>query len=505
MSTAMAVLPTTTSLNRVRGIGISKPGGCWWRGSEISSTWDCQTTWLTRSLGCLAGLGLKHRRQRRLKERLARRVLVLSSSEFEQFFEEGPTELAHAGTPASGLRQAQQGRMCKEWVRKVLQERHPEAEMLDPDPGFCCNGSRRGSDQAEYDFLLEGQRVKAKSSKMAWSLKARLWTVEYLRVRLAYGERAEPAFDDLYLVILSPKGLHLIKHDLVTGVSTRGRSTEVGGHIIKMRGSTGTTFWKDALDEILEKLCVRGGCSVVAEKTFSELNPNEVLRGRVSRGQAAVAGLPMSTMSKEKRGKRIQEIGLAIDRKLHPGSKFSFPKGNRGKANASANWVRGSVRVELKSSGLTFHRANHLWQCHFHCIKTDLFDELRLAIYSCKGIHFYSVKSLEHLQLSSAGAATIQNCYTKVFYGPRHELDPLEALKAIQAKMALSGCELVAIVEWEKGSSTPRTSSTEPKWGKGEGVVACSCTNAILQKSSQVPRPYSPLSSSYQAEHYPYL
>ena len=463
---SMAVLPTTTtSLNRVRGIGLSKPGGCWWRGSEISSTWDCQTTWLTRSLGCLAGLGLKHRRQRRLKERLARRVLVLSSSEFEQFFEEGPTELAHAGTPASGLRQAQQGRMCKEWVRKVLQERHPEAEMLDPDPGFCCNGSRRGSDQADYDFLLEGQRVKAKSSRMAWSLKAALWTVEYPRVRLAYGERYEHAFDDLYLVILSPKGLHLIKHDLVTRVSTRGMLTKIGGRCIKVRGSKGTDGWEEALGEILEKLCGRGGCSLVAEETFSELNLQEIVSHRVSPGQAAVAGLPMSSMSSEKRGKRLQEIGLAIDRRLHPHHDFSFAKGNRGKSNAPTDWVRGTDRVELKSCGLTFNRAKNRWRCDFQHIKPDLFDELWLAIYTSVGIHYYRSKCGSSLAFSTAGAATEVDGHQLSLYGPRGELDGLEALKTIQATMISKGCELVAILRWEKRGSTLDASAAGDRIG----------------------------------------
>ena len=94
-------------------------------------------------------------------------------------------------------------------------------------------------------------------------------------------------------------------------------------------------------------------------------------------------------------------------------------------------------------------------------MKTDLFDELWLAVYAGTGLHFYTEKSLEHLQLSSAGAATKQSGYTKVFCGPSRELDPCQALKMIEAKMVSKGCSLVAIVEWEKGSSTLHASSTE--------------------------------------------
>ena len=98
-----------------------------------------------------------------------------------------------------------------------------------------------------------------------------------------------------------------------------------------------------------------------------------------------------------------------------------------------------------------------------------LFDELWLAIYSVTGLTFYIATSLEHLQLSSGGAATKQSGYTKVFCGPRCELDPFQALKMIEAKMVSKGCSLVAIVEWEKGRSTLHASSTESKCRVGSG------------------------------------
>ena len=94
--------------------------------------------------------------------------------------------------------------------------------------------------------------------------------------------------------------------------------------MIKIAGRTSTGSWKDALDDILWKLCERGGCSLVHEETFAELGFKKFPSERVSPPQAVVAGLPMSTMSREKRGLRIQEIGLALDRRLNPQSAFSF-------------------------------------------------------------------------------------------------------------------------------------------------------------------------------------
>ena len=192
---------------------------------------------------------------------------------------------------------------------------------------------------------------------------------------------------------MSPEGLHLVKHDLVTRVAAQGKSTEVEGYDIRVLGNNGTHDWEDALNEMLEKLCVRGGCRVVDEQPFSELKLEEMLSNRVSPGEAAVAGLPMSSMSGEKRGKRIQEIGLAIDRRLNPCSDFTFVKGNCY-ANAPVDWVRDTSGVQLKSCGLTFCRSKNLWQCFFQRIKPDLFDELWLAIYTSIGIHYYQYVSL---------------------------------------------------------------------------------------------------------------
>ena len=332
-----------------------------------------------------------------------RQPLVLRASEFQHLFDLGPTEKAYAGTPVSGLTQHEQGRLCQEWAKTVLQEKSPEAAICDPEPGTRCDGRRRGLNMTSCDFLLDGQKVDVKSAGMVYTSTG-LWNVQFSRVKLPYCERKEAAFDDLYLVILSPKRLHLIEHDLVTGVCTCGDRTGLSGHTIRVFGSRRTDRWEDALEEILEKQCKRGGCSVVHERPFSDLHVQKILSERVSPGQAAVADIPMSTMSKEKRGRRLQEIGLAIDCRLHPLSDFSFAEGNRGKANV--DWVRGADRVELKSCGFYFNQTQRRWQCRFYGIKPGLFDELWLAIYALVGIHYYRSKSCKSLGLCSVGAAT---------------------------------------------------------------------------------------------------
>ena len=384
-----------------------------------------------------------------------RRPLVLKATEVQHFFEEGPTEQVYANTPLAGLGQTQQGKIFQEWAKGVLQKQNPQAEISDPDLGTCCNGSKRGVNMAACDFLMGGRRVEIKSSRMAWSTAKESWNVQVSNIKLPYEERTQPAFDDLYLVLLSPKGMYLIKHDLVTRISTCGERTGVSGHMIRVYGSRRTNCWEDARDEILEKLCQRGGCSMVHEQPLSDFDFQEILSERVSAGQAAVAGIPMSSMSRERRGKRIQEIGLALDRKLNPQIAFSFTGGNRGTANAPADWVRDMRMVELKSSALTFNKSSNRWQCRFASIKADLFDELWLAIYTSVGIHYYRSKYRNSCSLgfAKAGVATKIDGHQLQFYGSCGELDPLEAFKTIEAKIISRGYELVAIVEWEKGAS----------------------------------------------------
>ena len=378
--------------------------------------------------------------------------LVLRASEFRHLFEEGPTERIYASTPMSGLGQAQQGKILQEWARKVLHQQNPLAQISDPQPGQCCNGNRRGRHQAEYDFLMGGRRVEVKSTRLVWDSTHRRWGVQFQAVKMSGAERNEAAFDDLYLVIASPVGLHLIKHDLSTGVCKCGKATALIGHRVQVYAGRSSACWKEALETILRTLCQQGRCTLIDENGFS--HPS--VKGWLLRAEREtpftvqarlLADIPMGRMSKEKRGKRIEEIGLALDRRLHPRSEFSFAEGNRGKANAPADWVRGTVLVELKSCRLTFDRTYNRWRCQFVRIKPGLFDELWLAIFTLVGIYYFRSKSCKSLGLCNAGAAMQTQGHQLYFYGPRGEVDLLEAFKTIQAKMALRGYELVAIVE----------------------------------------------------------
>lgn len=374
--------------------------------------------------------------------------LVFKSSQFAHLFEEGPTEAIYRGTPLYGLSQHALGKLAEEWAKRVLQEENPESMILDPAPGTDCNGNSRGLHSAPYDFLVDRRRVEVKSARLLWDACTMRWRLIFWNVKLPFGKRHAAEFDDLYLVALSPHGLTLVKHDFCTGVSTMGKRTESQGHVVVVNSEQGSTCWEDALGKILAKLYDRGSCKLVASESFHSRFFVDVLTTAVAGSAAKAAELhfgrcPMHNMSTQKRGFRIQAMGLAIDQILNPLKRVT----SLGKTGtAVADWLRGCRRIELKSSGMTWDTFSRRWRCSFQGIKPYLFDELWLAIRSPLGVHFYKVASLEALGL---GARAHHGRLTKQFHGPAREADSLQAFRSIEAKMLSRGCDKLAVVKWD--------------------------------------------------------
>ena len=188
--------------------------------------------------------------------------------------------------------------------------------------GLCCNGRGRGSNNASYDFELGDRRVAIKSSRLQWVPHVRYWQVRFYKVKMH-----STMFDDLYLVVLSPSGLSLIKHDLATGIMSDGRRTETHGYRIIVYGTRDAAGWEKDVDMILLKLCRGGSCNLIARDSFGHPTLRDLLSTfKASRTpcQALWDGIPMSNMSSEKRGLRIQAMGFDVDQRLHPGGHFSL-------------------------------------------------------------------------------------------------------------------------------------------------------------------------------------
>lgn len=415
---------------------------------------------------------------------LATAPLVLKSSQFVHLFEEGLTESIYAGSPVARINHYEQGKLCQEWAKHILQKQNPESEILDPEPGNCSSGSRRGRHCAPYDFLMDDRKVEVKSSRMFWNSQRNCWVVRFCNIKLAFGRRRQASFDDLYCVIMSPKGLQLVKHDLCTRISTNGHGTEPFGHRVSVNASVQDASWEEALATVQRKLCQEGSCELVVESRFSDPDLRELLsraHDSAHASRSAYHTCAMRGLSAPKRALRIQQMALEVDTILHPTSHFRLlgkeaagAVVKRNTSNAPVDWIRDKVGVEIKNAKLVWNKAYKHWICSFCGIKPSCFDELWLAVNSPFDLRFYVCRSTDKLQLGSHGQATEVNGFQLGFAGPHWEEDYVEALLVIEAKMISRGCKLVAAVQWDRpnlkaASDRPCSILPTPPMGK----VAC--------------------------------
>ena len=389
-------------------------------------------------------------------------VLNASDPELKHLFEEGPMEAAYANTFLANIHGQQQGLLLQKWAMQTLQETHPGYEFSDPDQGTCCNGSKRGAGNAAYDFLMNGRRVEIKSSRMSRNERENRWRIFFTNIKLPTDKRTVAAFDDLFLVIASPNCLLLIQHDLCTGMRLSGKLGGSRGLALEINASVNDVCLTEALETIVEKLCEKGSCKLIAKRCFDDAQFQQLLEACIDCrevGQAAYDGVPMCRMSSCRRGLQIQEMGLVIDKRLNPKSVFTFltveytVEGHlRGAHRASVDWIRDKILVELKSSKLYFDKRRSQWKCVFRSIKPDCFDELWLAIYKPWGIGFYKSALTERLRLASQGIRTKDEGFQLELLGPAAEEDPLRALEVIEGKLLLRGFVAQGVVEWEAGS-----------------------------------------------------
>lgn len=177
-------------------------------------------------------------------------ALTLQASQFQHILGKlSLTEQMYAGNPLAALSYARRGFLLQKWAKRFLAEKYPYLSMLQPHLGQCINGMKRSTHNAEYDVLFGGRRVELKSAQLCFNRSR--WEVTWRGIKLQFpGCRNKSAFDDVYITLLTPGGLHLFKHDLSTGVSRDGQRTEQMGHIIRLFGSLKQTCWKAA-----SKLC----------------------------------------------------------------------------------------------------------------------------------------------------------------------------------------------------------------------------------------------------------
>ena len=371
-----------------------------------------------------------------------RQFLTLGASQFKHIWADaGRTAGPYNNHPLAIMNSKRRSMVLEDWARKMLEEATANCLVQDPVPGKRIDGRRRSVCNAEYDFLFNGRRVEVKSSQLRWENSGRRWKVSFGGVRFG-------AFDDLFLVIFSPHRLDLLKHDQKTGISRPGLATECRGGTVAICGSAN---WQNSIDIILSKLCEGGNSLHLGRTSIDEPACKTLCDDYTSQLYREV---PFASMSPQLRGLRVQKIVMEVDKLIHansifaePGPEFTIDGQRRGKHRASYDWSRDGKRIEVKSSQLSFYRARRLWYCAFQGVKHACFDELLLVICSPSGLDIFKHDGSYGLRDTGVRTETVgQRIGVEVC---DDEMNPLSALKMIQAKLESNGCLHLAQILWD--------------------------------------------------------
>ena len=384
-----------------------------------------------------------------------REVLTLQAAQFPDFFASSPSETseAYSNDPVFRLHGAQKGRVLQKAIWNSLAKSSPSMQLSKASPGSRADGGRRAPHQAEFDFTYGDRRVECKGASMTWHPTRRCWLAVWNRIKFNL-----ECFDDLFLAFHSPGQVDIILHDGFAGVSSEGSRTTALGHRISIAAGRAIDDPADAREQILAKmLCPSRLCkhfATLSSESLSELVAGELARESSYFALSWYSGIPLADFSHCARGLRLQQVALAIDQMLHPCSTFNRDDGSFG---ANADWLRDCVRVEFKSSRLSWHSAKRNWRCQFRCIKfassspecqarPAAFDELWLGLYSPRGLTFLQYGG--RIGRSTAGVETDLAGHS-ILVGGTHGQECLDtALDSILGKLQRSGCKLLATIAW---------------------------------------------------------
>ncbi|CAE7894339.1 unnamed protein product, partial [Symbiodinium microadriaticum] len=429
---------------------------------RVSAVGFKQVPSLIRSRKCMSGCQVQH--------------VVFPREEFQHILQDvGRVAAVYAGHPLSGMSPCKRGMFLKGLCKSVLTSASPHLQLEEPVPGTSVNGQRRSEQQASWDWTLGGRKVQCKTARLVWLATDRTWSVNFGAVKFAEaGTRTNASFDDLYLVLDAPDSVHILKHDLRTGVVRSGKQTAARGHRIVVRGKMGTVDWRPACETILQKLCVENGQCETIEQVF--LADRRLQAGLCQAEEEDLyQRAPLSHATPSFRAKQIETMGFEIDQKLNPASTVI----RQGHASPFG-WIRDSVRVELKHGRLVKTKDGR-WRCSFsniQCAKegvreTNAFDELWLALYSPVGIDFFQTSG--QLRYSSVGVRGVPMGNDIVLTVPGRGIELLEALCTFRRQLEQAGCHFAASVPWTTALRSPCDPSVSASTDKTSGEDEKSC------------------------------
>jgi len=164
---------------------------------------------------------------------------------------------AYTNVPLSDITPAIRGRHIEKIVRVIDSVVHRGIPSKNPLDSACINGSSRGLNRAQYDWLRGNKRVECKASQLFWDGVQACWKVCFHHVKIGTENGNSPrAFDELFIAIYSPIGIDVYAYACKSrfGVCSVGKNTETRGFNIQVYGPSGVRDWLVALSAIQEKL-----------------------------------------------------------------------------------------------------------------------------------------------------------------------------------------------------------------------------------------------------------
>ena len=164
----------------------------------------------------------------------------------------GYTHRFYHEVPLASMNPSLRGLAVERMVMELDRLVHANSIFAEPGPEFTIDGKRRGKNTASCDWTRDGKRIEVKHSQLSFAESKRFWYCTFRGVK-------RNCFDELLLVIYSPRGLDIFKHDGSYALSLAGASEE-----ICLRGGTRALDWLSALQTIEAKL-ESNGCPRIAQ------------------------------------------------------------------------------------------------------------------------------------------------------------------------------------------------------------------------------------------------
>ena len=399
-----------------------------------------------------------------------RSALTLNAAQFAHILEASPTptEAAYMDDPLAKMTVAQRGRIFQRVSLHALAAMRPKSKFSKAPAGLCLNGQRRNRHQSEHDLKCDGRNVECKGTTMRWDTFSQRWDAMWLGIKF---HQKVGSIDDLVLSLHSPGRVDVLLHDLTSYVSHHGVRTRSRGHSVCVNAGQGLVDPAQACENIRRKLLSAGASLQMATWDTHSALVAEFIHEE-SKSEAAemfticYRDVPLSQKTPTSRALCLQRLAFEVDHYLHPRSSLQYGFGKadlvgvkvlmrRGPARARADWLRDNVRVEFKSSKLSWNRANSCWLVCFAGIKyahaseggSAAYDDLLLGIYSPLGLHL--LRYAGNVGLSTQGVGTtIEGYHRIVVQGPSREEDIAAALQVILGKLKAGGCEALAMIRW---------------------------------------------------------